>query len=69
MALSMRYWVTITCDTCAKKLEFESVQLGADRVPIEWVQATPPGEQIIREFCSTKCVGNYKPPAKPWLDE
>jgi hypothetical protein len=69
MAISMRYWVTITCDTCRKKLEFESEQMGADRVPLDWIQAVPSGEVLQREFCSTKCVSNYKAPEKPWLDE
>lgn len=62
----MRYWVTITCDACQKKLEFESLQLGADRVPLDWVQAVPVGEVIQREFCSTECAAAYEPPEKPW---
>ena len=65
----MRYWVTIICDTCGKKLEFESLQLGADRVPLDWSQGAPAGEQLAREFCSGECVANYKPPRKPWLDD
>lgn len=62
----MRYWVKIVCDTCGRTLEFESLQLGADRVPMEWIQGMPPGEGVTREFCSVECVGNYVPPPKPW---
>jgi hypothetical protein len=69
VAISMRYFVTIECDTCTKKVQFESLQLGADRVPLEWIQATPPGEVMQREFCSVECVGNWTPPPKPWQDE
>jgi hypothetical protein len=69
MALSMRYWVAITCDTCGKKVEFESLQLGADRVPLDWIQATPGGEQMQREFCSIECQVNWVPPRKPWEEE
>lgn len=69
MAISMRYWVKIVCDTCGKTKEFESLQLGADRVPLDWIQGAPAGEQMIREFCSGECVSNYMPPRKPWEEE
>jgi endogenous inhibitor of DNA gyrase (YacG/DUF329 family) len=66
LAISMRYWVKIQCDTCGKTVEFESLQLGGDRIPIDWVQAAPSGEQMQREFCSAECVVKYISPPKPW---
>lgn len=69
MAISMRYFVTIVCDTCGAKKEFESQQFGADRVPLDWIQAAPPGEIMPREFCSPGCLAEWVPPAKPWQEE
>jgi hypothetical protein len=66
VAISTRYWVEIECDTCGKKESFESTAMGADRIPDDWIQTPPPGEKVIREFCSIECLSNYKPPPKPW---
>lgn len=69
MALTLRYFVTITCDTCGNTKSFESQQLGADRVPPDWLQAIPISESVMREFDSTECLTNYKPPVMPWEED
>jgi hypothetical protein len=64
------YTRTVTCDTCGTQVRTSGSSLQMHQeVPTEWLQVSPPGERVMREFCSRDCFLNYVPPEqqdKPW---
>lgn len=68
--ITMQYRITVHCDTCNKAHTETTVGLppmGA--LPIQWIQAQPPGSRETKEFCSIECLSSYKAELLPWEDE
>lgn len=68
--ITFQYRVTVTCDTCGKRMRRRSDgNPPAQTVPRDWVQAAPPGETQQREFCTAACLEGYASPFRPWTDD
>lgn len=70
MAITMQYRITVRCDVCNKTSTRESIgtaPLGG--IPIDWIQAQPPGSQETKEFCSVGCLSKWKPDIMPWDED
>lgn len=64
----MQYRVVVSCDTCKRTVKKSHTGMPpGSTVPLDWIQATPPGESAQKEFCSQECLAAYENPIKPWL--